>query len=180
VGDHLAPKSCRIEASPWRQQIDAGTVRNMSSETIRLRAPRPRDREVWGDPSTGYLNYYETRLPPAVHDAAFAQLASDDPATLSGLLACGGDRALGLVHRAFHPQMWRSEGIRYLRDLFTVPAARGRGVGRRLIEAVYQAAGARGTPHLYWLTQEHNAPGRALYDRVGRLAPFIRCDRPAP
>jgi hypothetical protein len=47
-----------------------------------------------------------------------------------------------------------------------------------LIEAVYAAADAQGCPRVYWLTQEFNAAGRRLYDRVGELTPFIRYDRP--
>lgn len=150
----------------------------MTSETITLRAPRPEDRAVWGDLWTGYLDFYQTTLPREVHDTAFARLLSDDPTTFHGLIAWAGDRALGLVHWVHHPHMWRPEGVIYLQDLFTAPAARGRGVARALIEAVYAAADARGAPRVYWLTQEFNYAGRMLYDRIGQRTPFIRYDRP--
>ncbi|MEM7643218.1 MAG: GNAT family N-acetyltransferase [Pseudomonadota bacterium] len=149
----------------------------MSSETIHLRAPRPQDRAVWGVLWTGYLDYYETRLPDAVHDTAFARLLSDDPTTFSGLIAWHGDAAVGLVHWVTHPHMWRPEGVTYLQDLFTAPAALGKGVARALIEAVYAAADARGAPRVYWLTQDFNATARRLYDRIGFKSPFIRYDR---
>ncbi len=147
-------------------------------ETIDLRPVTAGDRGVWGALWTGYLAYYETALPEAVQDTAFARLLSDDPTSFCGLIAWSGDEALGLVHWVFHPHMWRPEGICYLQDLFTAPEARNRGIGRRLIEAVYADADARGTPRVYWLTQEFNYPGRMLYDRIGRKTPFIRYDRP--
>lgn len=150
----------------------------MGDETIDLRPVTTEDRRVWGQLWSGYLDYYETVLPGSVHDSAFAQLLSDDPATFSGLIAWSQDVALGLVHWVFHPHMWRPEGTCYLQDLFTVPQARKRGVARKLIEAVYADADARGTPRVYWLTQEFNHVGRALYDRIGHKTPFIRYDRP--
>ena len=75
--------------------------------------------------------------------------------------------------------MWRPTGTTYLQDLFIVPRARGRGIARRLIEAVYGDADARGAPHVYWMTDESNAPARRLYDRIGRLTPFLKYERAA-
>ena len=65
----------------------------------------------------------------------------------------------------------------YLQDLFTAPEARGQGVARALIEAVYAAADAAGAPSVYWLTAEDNYAGRMLYDRVAAKTPFIRYSR---
>ena len=66
----------------------------------------------------------------------------------------------------------------YLQDLFTAPEARGKGAGRALIQAVYDAADAAGVPAVYWLTAENNYAGRMLYDRVAVKSPFIRYNRP--
>jgi GNAT superfamily N-acetyltransferase len=90
----------------------------------------------------------------------------------------GETRLVGLVHHVFHPNLWRPEGVCYLQDLFTAPEARGRGVGRALIEAVYAAADAAGVPAVHWLTAEDNHAARMLYDRVGMRSPFIRYNRP--
>ena len=56
---------------------------------------------------------------------------------------------------------------------------RGQGVGRALIQAVYDAADAAGAPSVYWLTQDFNAEARRLYDRIGVVTPFIKYARPA-
>ena len=54
----------------------------------------------------------------------------------------------------------------------------GTGIGRALIEAVYDAADEAGHPNVYWQTQHFNETGRRLYDRVGELSPFIVYNRP--
>ena len=54
------------------------------------------------------------------------------------------------------------------------PDMRGKGVGRALIEAVYQAADQAGAPGVYWMTQDFNTTARQLYDRIGTLSPFIK------
>ena len=45
------------------------------------------------------------------------------------------------------------------------------------IEAVYAEADRRGTPAVYWLTQDFNEPARRLYDRVANLTPFVKYTR---
>ena len=37
---------------------------------------------------------------------------------------------------------------------------------------------ASGCQRFYWLTQQHNVRARGLYDKVARLAGFIRYDYP--
>lgn len=147
------------------------------AETIELRPPAEGDRMAWGALWTAYLAFYETALPEAVQDTAFARLLSDDPADFAGLIAWRGNTAVGLVHWVFHPHLWKPEGVCYLQDLFTAPEARGKGIARRLIEAVYAAADARGVPSVYWTTQEFNYAARMLYDRIGMRTPFIRYQR---
>ena len=39
-------------------------------------------------------------------------------------------------------------------------------------------ADAKGAPSVYWMTQDFNAVGRQLYDRIGVLTPFIKYARP--
>jgi hypothetical protein len=51
-------------------------------------------------------------------------------------------------------------------------------VARALIEAVYERADVAGSPSVYWHTQHFNDAGRRLYDRVGKLSPFIVYNRP--
>jgi GNAT superfamily N-acetyltransferase len=83
------------------------------------------------------------------------------------------------VHYLFHRHGWKIENTCYLQDLFTAPDARGRGVARALIEAVYTEADRQGAPVVYWLTQDFNHTARALYDKVAVKTPFIKYQRPS-
>lgn len=142
-----------------------------------IRPLRATDRDQWHALYQGYQAFYGYNRPVEFYDKAFSRLMSADALDFHGLVYDDGG-LLGLVHYVFHPNLWRDEGVCYLQDLFTGDAARGRGVGRALIQGVYDAADAAGVPTVYWLTAEDNYAGRMLYDRVGKRSPFIRYNRP--
>src|SRR5205823_6262095 len=79
----------------------------------------------------------------------------------------------GLASYLFHRSTTRLRDVCYLQDLFTAESARGRGVRRHLIEAVYQAARNAGSSRVYWHTQVTNQAGRALYEKVANHSGFI-------
>ena len=141
---------------------------------IEIRPLRPEDAAEWRRLWTGYLEFYRTTVPEEVYDTTFSRLLGDDPQDFNGFLALVGGRPMGLVHFLFHRHCWKIENVCYLQDLYVDPQARGTGLGRKLIEAVYAAADANGTPAVYWLTQDFNTAGRRLYDRVAHVTPFIR------
>ncbi len=138
------------------------------------RADEPAWRRLWA----AYLAFYETDVPPEVYATYFERLLGDDPQDYSCLLAEIGGRPVGLAHFVFHRHGWKIENVCYLQDLYADPDVRGRGVGRALIEAVYGAADAHGCPSVYWTTQDFNHSARKLYDRIGRLTPFVKYERP--
>ena len=82
-------------------------------------------------------------------------------------------KVVALVHYLYHRSTTRLDDVCYLQDLFTAPALRGLGIGRRLIQAVYDAARAAGCSRVYWQTQVTNQVGRALYDKVAEHRGFI-------
>lgn len=151
----------------------------MSSENtaVTVRPLRADDRDDWARMWEGYLAFYKTSRPPELYDLYFARLLGDDPQDFNGLVAERDGRLVGLTHYLFHRHGWRVENVCYLQDLWADPEVRGHGVGRALIEAVYAAADAAGAPAVYWLTQEDNHTARLLYDRIGRLSPFLKYDR---
>ncbi|MTD99165.1 GNAT family N-acetyltransferase [Paracoccus sp. YIM 132242] len=137
------------------------------------------DKDQWQALYDGYHRFYDRPdLPQDFFDGVFDRLMGGDPQDFHALVAEADGRLLGLTHYVFHPHMWFPEGVCYLQDLFASADARGKGVGRALIEGVYAAADAAGGPRVYWLTQEFNYAGRMLYDRVGVRTPFIRYNRP--
>lgn len=143
-----------------------------------IRDLQAQDRAEWQRLYQGYQAFYGFHERPAeFYDKAFARLLSGQAGDFRGLVHAEGERLLGLVHFVFHPNLWRDEGVCYLQDLFTDADARGKGVARGLIEAVYAAADARGVPFVYWLTAEDNYAGRMLYDRVAVKSGLIRYQR---
>ena len=54
-----------------------------------------------------------------------------------------------------------------MNDLFVSETARGRGVGRSLIEASAAVARERGAAHLEWATAPDNLTAQRLYDSTG-------------
>lgn len=145
--------------------------------TIRpLRASDEADwRRLWAD----YLTFYHSSVSEAVYASTFGRLLGDDPQDFHALVAEQGDTIVGLVHYVFHRHCWRIENTCYLQDLYADPAVRGTGIGRKLIEAVYQAADQAGAPAVYWLTQDDNRQARQLYDRIGQVTNFVKYQRPA-
>lgn len=137
------------------------------------RADEAEWRRLW----TAYLQFYDATVAEDVYVSTFDRLLGTDPQDFDGMIAEIDGRPVGLVHYLFHRHGWRIENVCYLQDLYADPEARGRGVGRALIEAVYAEADRRGCPQVYWLTQEFNASARQLYDRIGVLTPFIKYQR---
>jgi GNAT superfamily N-acetyltransferase len=85
----------------------------------------------------------------------------------------GSGELLGLAHYLFHRSTTQIAPTCYLQDLFTAEAARGRGVGRALIEAVYERAAAANAGRVYWQTHETNATAMLLYDKVAERSGFV-------
>ena len=129
--------------------------------------------QMWGD----YLSFYETDVAPEIYETTFARLIDSTNPVQNALVAELDGAAVGIVHYIYHAHNWRAEDVCYLQDLYAKEAVRGQGVGRALIEAVYGAADANGTPSVYWMTQDFNENARLLYDRIGTLTPFIKYSR---
>ena len=89
------------------------------------------------------------------------------------IVAERGADLVGLAHYLFHRNTLMPAGTCYLQDLFTSEAARGKGVGRRLIQVVYKQAKSAGATRVYWHTHETNAVAMAFYDKVADRTGFV-------
>ena len=149
--------------------------------SIHIRFAEPGDRAQWEVLWRGYQDFYEADL-RAGEDRLWERLmhaAGDGPYALVATMKDddGHEKLVGLAHYLYHASTWSVEPRCYLNDLFTAAEARGKGVGRKLIEAVYEKADAHGAGQVYWLTQEFNKAARRLYDDVANLTPFIKYSR---
>jgi len=89
------------------------------------------------------------------------------------LVAEGGGELLGLAHFLYHRSTTTIEPTCYLQDLFTNEAIRGKGVGRALINRVYEEARLAGSSRVYWLTHETNQTAMKLYDKMADRSGFV-------
>ena len=131
------------------------------------------ERAAWEPLWAGYLAFYNASVPTSTSDVTWRRL--HDPAEPMHLLGAYVDgRLTGIVHYLFHRSTWTPGNYCYLQDLFVDGGARGLGLVRALIEAVYDKARAAGASRVYWLTQESNAQARILYDQVADRPGFIQ------
>ena len=131
------------------------------------------ERAAWEPLWAGYLTFYKTSVPAATSDVTWSRF--HDPAEPMHLLGAYVDGKLtGIVHYIFHRSTWTPGNYCYLQDLFVDDSARGLGLGRALIEAVYAKAKEAGASRVHWLTHETNAQARILYDQVADQPGFIQ------
>ncbi len=139
-----------------------------------VRPLKPKDRTSWQVMWEGYSAFYGVDA-SATTDNTWQRLLQPTAEGPYGLVYEDDNGALlGLTHYLFHAQTRLPVPKCYLNDLFTLPEARGTGVGRHLIEAVYHKAAEKGCDQVYWLTQEFNTAGRRLYDKVATQTAFIK------
>jgi GNAT superfamily N-acetyltransferase len=146
------------------------------SQSILVRPIERADYDQWCPLWDGYNAFYgrvgATALPEEITLATWERFfTASDP--VHGLVAERQGQVVGLAHYLFHRSTTRLRDVCYMQDLFTAKQLRGKGIGRQLIHAVYQAARDAGCSRVYWHTQTSNTPGRALYDKLAEHKGFI-------
>ena len=121
------------------------------------------DKARWLELFRGYMEFYQAVISPNQYELAWERLL--DPSYEShGFVAELDGEVVGLTHYSFQTSTWAPINYCYLEDLFTDPKARGKGVGRALIDKVKTVAEAAGSSRLYWNTDSTNSTARFLYD----------------
>lgn len=141
-----------------------------------IREIRPTDRTQWDHLWKGYLDFYQTPLPADI-TAVLWNRFFDAREPVNCLVAEKDGMLAGFVHYIFHRNTWEVEDVCYLEDLFTAPEARGMGVGRALIEAVYEKARQAGSGRVYWMTHETNKQAMILYEQIADKTGFVQYRR---
>ena len=142
------------------------------SQRLTVRPVAPTDLALWEALWEGYNTFYERTVPPEITRVTWSRFF-DAYEPVHALVAEKDGRLLGLVHYLFHRSTTLIGPTCYLQDLFTTEAARGQGVGRALIESVYERARTAGSLRVYWQTHETNATAMALYDKVAERSGFL-------
>lgn len=143
---------------------------------FRVRALERADERQWRELFDAYNAFYGRIGPTALAGEVVRttwERFFDDSEPVNALVAEADGHLLGIAHYLFHRSTSHVAHMCYLQDLYTREEARGGGVGRALIEAVYERARAAGSPRVYWQTHETNARARRLYDQVAERSGFI-------
>jgi GNAT superfamily N-acetyltransferase len=147
-----------------------------TTASLQVRPVRPDDFEAWLILWDGYNAFYgrsgSTALPRDITELTWSRFF-DAYEPMHALVAESAGTLLGLTHYLYHRSTIQQGPTCYLQDLFTVEAARGRGVGRALIQAVYAVARTAGAARVYWQTHETNATAMLLYDGVAERSGFV-------
>jgi RimJ/RimL family protein N-acetyltransferase len=168
-GFALLRHEARLQRDHFLIRAPAPAPTMLTSITIR---PIQRDdltqwRPLWDGYNAFYGREGPSALPEAITAATWERFfAASEP--VHALVAVEGNQVVALVHYLFLRSTTRLNDVCYLQDLFTDPSHRGRGLGRHLIEAVYEAARKEGASRVYWHTRSDNAVARALYDKVAK------------
>ena len=99
-----------------------------------------------------------------------------DPPCFEAMLAFDGEEAVGLAVFFYEFSTWRGQRGVYVQDLYVSPDTRGRGLGRRLIEAVRQHAAAQGARYVKLTVHDRNPAALAFYHAMG----FQSCEDELP
>ena len=132
----------------------------------------PQWLSLWDAYNAFYGRSGLTALPEEITLATWERFF-DPNEPVHGFVAEYEGKLLGITHYIFHRSTTAIAPTCYLQDLFTAEAARGKGIGRALINAVYEQAKVAGSPRVYWLTHETNLQAMKLYDKVAEKSGFV-------
>ena len=143
---------------------------------LKIRPVTVNDYVQWKPLWDGYNEFYgrsgETTLDDAITQSTWARfLDMNEP--VHCLVAQSDGSLCGLAHFLYHRNTTLIEQSCYMQDLFTDKSARGKGVGRALIEAVSKHATENGSNAIYWHTHETNHTAMKLYDKVADATGFV-------
>ncbi len=131
--------------------------------SLAIRDVSAADHSAWLPLWDAYLRFYGVTLAQGVTDRTWARIL-DPGSPLSCRIAFLGGHAMGFANFLHHPSTWVAGDDCYLEDLYVCHEARGRGLGRALIDDLTALARARGWHRIYWHTNSDNTRARALYD----------------
>jgi GNAT superfamily N-acetyltransferase len=141
-----------------------------------IRPIEPADYEQWLPLWDAYNEFYgrsgATALPLEITQTTWARFF-DPEEPVNALVAESNGKLVGITHYIFHRSTITIGLSCYLQDLFTNEAVRGKGVGRALINGVYERAKLTGSPRVYWQTHETNITAMKLYDKIAERSGFL-------
>lgn len=151
---------------------------NLPTMTITVRPITAADEAAFRARWENYNVFYKRTIPEEVTAFTFKRLL-DPSIPLFGAVAVDSDKAteagvVGFV--TFFPHFSTSsvEDIIYLNDLYVDEDARNGGIGKKLIDYVYEKGKDLGVKAVYWHTQHFNHRAQLLYTKVADKTDFVQ------
>jgi GNAT superfamily N-acetyltransferase len=141
--------------------------------TLTIRAIEEKDKSQWLKLWAGYLEFYKSTISPEQTELTWKRLINNE-LKMFGFVAESEEGVIGFTHCLFRPSTWTETDYCYLEDLFVDPNIRGKGVGRALMEKVFDLAKEKKSKRIYWTTQEFNKTARVLYDSITPVSEFVQ------
>jgi GNAT superfamily N-acetyltransferase len=139
---------------------------------MNIRPIKPEDFSEWLPLWEGYNTFYKRTVAEEITATSWKRFLNPvEP--MFAMVAEKDGHLVGLVHYLFHRNTSLINDVCYLQDLFTAPEVRGQGIGKLLIEAVYEEAKASGSSRVYWQTHETNETAKSLYNKVADYSGFV-------
>lgn len=153
--------------------------------SVIIRPIEAKDKQQWLNLWTGpgrYIEFYKSmdKITPEISETTFARfLDANEPVySLVAIDANSPDEIIGFANYLTHRNTWTIDDALYLNDLFVCENNRLHGVGRKLIEAIYDEADRLKCDKCYWSTQFENHRAQLLYTKVGVKSGFLLYRRP--
>ncbi len=141
-----------------------------------IRPVAPKDRAAWDALYAGYAAFYNVAQTPEMRDTVWSWLHNPAHETNGFVAEDGTGTLIGLTHyRPFARPLSASTGG-FLDDLFVMPAARGSGAAKALIDAVANEGKKRSWTVIRWITAEDNYRARSLYDKAADKTKWVTYD----
>lgn len=146
---------------------------------VTIRPVEESDLDQWQQLWEKYLIFYKAKLPEGIAEFNFKRFL-DPQVKMWSALAIDSDtnRAIGMVNYFTHIQTWDFKDKLLLNDLYVDEDCRLKGVGKKLIEFVYNEADKMGAPQVYWNTDFDNHRAQLLYTKVGEKTGKLSYKRP--
>lgn len=138
-----------------------------------IRSALPSDEAAWRSLWRGYCEFYGANIADAVTDRTWKRILDPDSAIMCVVAEVEG-KVYGFANCVVHENTWETQPVCYLEDLFVLPSARMRGIGRALVEWLRNSMRAEGWARLYWMTHKDNHQARKLYDEFAQADGFVR------
>ena len=141
--------------------------------TLTIRAIEEKDKDQWLKLWAGYLEFYKSTISPEQTELTWKRLINNEQ-KMFGFVAESEEGVIGFTHCLFRPSTWTETDYCYLEDLFVDPNIRGKGIGRALMNKVFELAKEKNSKRVYKTKKEFNKTARVLYDSITPVSEFVQ------